>query len=168
MELPLVELTDEVRSRVAALGYELVDLRTRGSSSRMSLQIRVDRHDAGPGRGITVAECAAVSRALEKWLDRSELLGRRYRLEVSSPGIERPVRWREHWERFRGREVRVRLEGLGRVRATIVRVLREPDRVVLRVTDKTEELTVPLDEARDATLVVDWSEIGRSMSKRSG
>jgi hypothetical protein len=64
----------------------------------------------------------------------------------------------------------VRLEEFGRVRATIVQVLRDPDAVVLRVTGKKQEqeVTVPLDEARDATLVVDWSEIERSMSKPSG
>jgi ribosome maturation factor RimP len=168
MELPLPELTAELRSRVGALGFELVDLKTRGSPKRVSLQVRIDRPDSEPGRGITIAECAAASRALEEWLDRSEILGRRYRLEVSSPGIERPVRWREHWERFRGRQVRVRIEGRGRITATIVRVLDGEDAVVLRPVEDVAEFTVPLDEARDATLVVDWSEIDRSTSRRGG
>jgi ribosome maturation factor RimP len=152
------ELTEEVRRRVAALGYELVDLRRRGTRSRVVLQIRIDRPDAVPGRGITVDECATVSRALEPWLGGADVLGPRFVLEVSSPGIERPVRWREHWERFAGHDVHVRLSERGRVRATIVRVLTDPDRVVLRPAGG-EEVTVALEEARDATLVVDWSRL---------
>jgi ribosome maturation factor RimP len=76
---------------------------------------------------------------------------------VSSPGVERPVRWREHWARFVGHDVRVRLPGAGRVRATIVRVAPDADEVVLRPEGAGEDITVPLDDARDATLVVDWS-----------
>jgi ribosome maturation factor RimP len=73
---------------------------------------------------VTVDDCAAASRALEAWLDEGAggPLGSRYVLEVSSPGIERPVRWHRHWLRFVGREVNVRLPGMGRVRARIVAV----------------------------------------------
>ncbi len=161
MELSPQEMTAEIQRRVAALGYELVDLRRRAMRNRVALQIRVDRPEASPGHGITVDECAAVSRALESWLDESQVLGLRYVLEVSSPGIERPVRWREHWERFTGRDVNVRLPGRGRLRARIVAVRRvnEMDEIVLRPENGTGEITVPLEDARDATLVVDWSAI---------
>ena len=157
MDTSLTTLTDEIRRRVAALGFELVDIRQRGTRKRAVLQIRIDRSGAGPGQGITVNECAQVSRSLEPWLDETQVLGPRYVLEVSSPGVERPVRWREHWERFAGSDVRVRLPGLGRVRATIVAVTGNGDQVVLRPEGGPEDVTVPLDEARDATLVVDWS-----------
>lgn len=160
----LAALTAEIRSRVEDLGYELADLRKRGSASRVVLQVRIDRPDATPGHGITVEECAAVSRALEAWIDQEQKLGVRYALEVSSPGMERPVRWREHWERFAGRVVHVKLSGRARMRATIVRVLEDTDAVVLRLADGNEELTVPLDEARDATLAIDWEAIERSIT----
>lgn len=110
-------------------------------------------------------ECAVVSRALEAWLDAADVLGPRYALEVSSPGIERPIRWREHWERFTGREVNVRVPGMGRIRATIVRVVPAGDAVVLRPHRADEAVTVALADARDATLAVDWSEIDRALSK---
>lgn len=167
-------LTAEIRARLDALGYELVDLRRRGTARRTVLQVRLDRPDAAPGRGITADECAEVSRALEAWLDGTGVLGPRYVLEVSSPGIERPVRWRKHWERFRGRDVHVRLPGRGRVRATILAVVGEdePDTgpgvaVRLRVTPGADEVTVPLEDARDATLVVDWAAVDRTLSQRT-
>lgn len=157
MDLTLDQLTDEIRRRVAELGFELVDLSKGGTTTRTRLQVRVDRPDAGPGHGISVDECAAVSRALEAWLDADEILGSRYVLEVSSPGIERPVRWPEHWERYRGRDVQVRIQGRGRFRATIERVA--GDTVVLRPAQGEATIEVPLTAIRDATLVVDWSAV---------
>ncbi len=132
-----------------------MDLRQAGSQQRARMQVRIDRPDAVPGRGVTVGDCEVVSRSLERWLDETGLLGDNYVLEVSSPGIERPVRWIEHWERFTGRDVNVKLQGVGRVRATIVRVMREEHSVLLRLATG-DELSVPVEEARDATLVVDW------------
>lgn len=155
----LAVLTEAVRAHVATLGYELVDLRRGGTARRARLQVRIDRPPATPEQGITVDDCARVSRALEQWLDTSGLLGSNYILEVSSPGIERPVRWRQHWERFAGRDVTVRLAGRGRRRATILRVVPGDDAVVLRLAPEGTEVTVPLAEARDATLVVDWDDV---------
>ena len=152
----LTELTTQVRARLATFGLELADIRKGGSRSRPLLQVRIDRPDITVGVGVTVDDCARVSRALEEWLDQAGILGARYILEVSSPGIERPVRWREHWVRFVGRDVNVRLPGRGRVRATIVRV-EDTDTVVLRLQSGGEELAVALAEARDARLAVDWT-----------
>jgi ribosome maturation factor RimP len=153
-------LTAEIRARVAALGFELVDLRVGGAGARVRLQVRLDRPDAAVGRGITVDDCATVSRALEAWLDAAGALGPRYVLEVSSPGIERPVRWPEHWERFAGREVNVRIPGRGRVRATIAGVGPARDVVALRLRETGELVTLPIADARDATLAVDWDASG--------
>lgn len=159
----LAALTSEVGVRLADLGFELVDLRAGGTSARVRLQIRIDWRDAIPGakggHGVTVGDCATVSRALQRWLDESGALGSQYVLEVSSPGLERPVRRREHWARFVGREVHVRLRGRGRIRATIVRVPDGRDEVVLKPVDGGDEIAVPIAEARDATLVVDWNAV---------
>jgi ribosome maturation factor RimP len=152
----LTELTEQVRARVTSLGFELADIRKGGSQGRPLLQVRIDRPDVAEGSGVTVGDCAVVSRALEGWLDEAGMLGSRYILEVSSPGIERPVRWREHWTRFIGRDVNVRLPGRGRVRATIVGVPEDADTVVLRLQHGQEQIAVPLAQARDARLAVDW------------
>ena len=156
MDDHLENLTVEMRRRVADLGYELVDLRRRGSERRPLVQLRIDQPDVEPGRGITHGDCQLVSRALERWLDADGMLGERYVLEVSSPGVERPIRWPEHWDRFRGRDVNVKIAGRGRVRATIVDVVNDGSTVVLRPNGADEEIAVPLQDARDATLVFDW------------
>jgi ribosome maturation factor RimP len=120
--------------------------------------VRVDWLDADPGRAVTIDDCATVSRHLEAWLDASGVLGDRYVLEVSSPGMERPIRWLAHWQRFVGREVDVRLRDRGRVRARIAAVHPEAATVTLTVSGR-ETVTVPLAEARDATLAVDWEAV---------
>ena len=96
-----------IRDHIAGLGFELVDLRATGTLQRPILQVRVDRPDSRPGQGVTADDCAVISRSLERFLESRAMVGPRYVLEVSSPGLERPLRWPEHWRRFVGRRARV-------------------------------------------------------------
>ena len=99
-----------IRDHLAGLGFELVDLRRTGTLQRPILQVRVDRPDSRPGQGVTAEDCAGISRSLERFLESRAMVGPRYVLEVSSPGLERPLRWPEHWRRFLGERVRVRVQ----------------------------------------------------------
>jgi len=114
-------LIEAFRTRLEALGFDLADLRIGGTPNRPLVQVRIDKPPPAVG-GVTVDDCATASRALEAWLDAGGPLGNRYALEVSSPGIERPVRWHRHWVRFVGHLVNVRVAGMGRVNARIVAV----------------------------------------------
>jgi ribosome maturation factor RimP len=110
-----------------------------------------------------VDDCAKVSRALEVWLDEHEELSDRYVLEVSSPGVDRPLVRARDFERFRGERVAVkgkevllgkatRLEGelLGLVDGDT-----EAEAVLLRLPDG-EEVRIPRAEIRKAHLVFTW------------
>src|SRR3989449_862677 len=115
-------LVEQFRVRLAALGLELADLRIGGTPNRPLAQVRIEWPPADPGtpeRRVTVEDCARASRALEAWLDAGGPLGARYVLEVSSPGLERPLRWHRHWVRFVGREVQATVAGLGRGRGPV-------------------------------------------------
>jgi ribosome maturation factor RimP len=97
-----------------------------------------------------------VSRSLERFLEDAAIVGPRYVLEVSSPGLERPLRWPEHWRRFVGGRARIRSRALpGRPTVEILEVPSDAE-VRLRLPDGTERL-VPLAVIDDATLVIDWS-----------
>ncbi|HEU0015903.1 MAG TPA: ribosome maturation factor RimP [Longimicrobium sp.] len=152
-------LARELEQRIEALGFELVELEQAGSRARPILRVSVDRPDSEPGKpSVTLDDCTHVSRALEPWLDGREGLSDRYVLEVSSPGVERPLVRRRDWERFGGAEVAVRLreplEGRGRrVQGTLVG-LRGEDRVALRVQD--DEVEFPLAGVERANLVFRW------------
>jgi ribosome maturation factor RimP len=158
-------LLDPIRAHLEAMGFELVDLRRAGTVQRPILQVRADRPGSGPGHGITADDCVAISRSLERFLEASGAVGPRYVLEVSSPGVERPLRWAAHWRRYVGREARVRSRVLpGR---PTVRIVAVPDEahVTLALPDGSET-TVALDEIQDATLTVDWKTLGQKDSHR--
>ncbi len=147
-------LVESFRVRLDALGLELADLRIGGTQARPLVQVRIEWPPGEPPRRVTVDDCAMASRALEAWLDAGGPLGPRYALEVSSPGLDRPLRWHRHWVRFVGREVQATVAGLGRVRARIVAVPDEAT-VVLQPAG-AEPRPVPLAGIRDARLAVDW------------
>lgn len=83
---------------------ELVDLELAGSRGRPVIRAYVDTEE-----GVTLDECARLSRLLERELEDVGAVPERYVLEVSSPGLERPLTRRRHFERFAGREVEIRL-----------------------------------------------------------
>ncbi len=149
-----------IRDQIAGLGFELVDLRRTGSLQRPILQVRVDRPDSRPGQGVTADDCAVISRSLERFLESRAMVGPRYVLEVSSPGLERPLRWPDHWRRFVGRQVRVRTQSLpGRNQYEIVSVP-DDDHVVLRRNDGAE-VTLAFETVREANLVADVEIFGK-------
>jgi ribosome maturation factor RimP len=160
------EIEKELADRIEDLGFELVEVRWGGSGQRPQLKLRIDRPGSGPGFGVTVDECASVSRALEPWLDEHAALSRRYVLEVSSPGVERPLVKGRDFERFRGERVAVvgtgllaglstRLEGelLG-----LEGVGSETESVRLRLGGSAgeREVSIPRSEIRRANLLFDW------------
>lgn len=159
---PIPEIAGEFEARVEALGFELVDVGWGGSSRRPILKVRIDRADATPGAGVTVGECATVSRGLEAWLDESDKVPERYVLEVSSPGVDRPLVRDRDYERFRGEKVAVkgrdvlagkarRLEGelLGLAEVEGAQVVR------LRLPNG-DEVSIPRAQIAEASLVFTW------------
>lgn len=84
---------------IAQNGFELVDLEIAGQNY---LRIRVGREG-----GLNLDDCAAISRKIEEALDASDIIPDKYFLEVSSPGINRPVKKREDFTRFAGKRIRI-------------------------------------------------------------
>jgi ribosome maturation factor RimP len=112
---------------------------------------------------VTVADCAVVSRALEPWLDGFEGLSDRYVLEVSSPGVDRPLVRGRDFERFRGEQVAVKghevlLGRSNRLEGELLGLTgegSEAEAVLLRLSDG-EEVRIPRAEIRKAHLVFKW------------
>ena len=99
-----------VASEIKPLGLELFEFKIGGSKGRPVLDVRVERED---GEKVTVDDCAAASRAIEARLDAADYGGKRYVLEVSSPGIERPLRNGKDWKKFVGRSAVVTTNVVG-------------------------------------------------------
>lgn len=100
------------------LGYEVLEAVLLGSGRGRVFRVRLDRADEA---AITVADLERANRILSLELDRLDPIPGRYRLEVESPGPDRPLLKRRHFERFLGLKARVRTAS-GRFQGTIARV----------------------------------------------
>jgi ribosome maturation factor RimP len=106
-------LERELEELLAGIGYELVSLERGGGRRRPLFRLRVDRPGGRPGHSsVTVEDCALVSREVQAFMEAQSGPGEDIILEVSSPGIERPLVRRQDYERFTGQKVRVRGFGL--------------------------------------------------------
>jgi len=150
------DLQLQVSARVAGLGFELVELRAGGTARRPHLSVRID-WAADAGRTVSVDDCALVSRALEAWLDEAGLGGGKYILEVSSPGMDRPLRTAAQWRRFMGKPVDILVPQLGgRFRVTATDVVEWPEPAVELQFPKGERKTLKLTEIKEARLGFTW------------
>ena len=152
----LQALHDFVRTEVDALGFDLVEFRRGGTARRPLLDVRIDRRD---GTKVTIDDCAHVSRALEPKLDAAGVVGDQYVLEVSSPGVERPLRHAGDWRRFTGRRTSVSSPAVGgRIEGDIVGLEGEEGREVAVIRDQRGvEHRVPLADVKEARLVFVWN-----------
>ncbi len=126
---------------VEGLGYELVGVELVGSKGNRTLRVFIDTP-----AGVRVEDCEAVSHQVSGLLDIEDPIPGAYHLEVSSPGLDRPIFKASDYERFRGEQVRLRLvelyEGRRRVTGTLQGL--EGEAVVVRDTEGTER-RVPLE-----------------------
>jgi ribosome maturation factor RimP len=106
----LAELQRQVENLLAPLGYELVTL-DRSTAGGTKITLFVDflenAKTAEPTRRIGLEDCIAVNRAVDELFEATPLLDGHYTLDVSSPGVERPLRKPGDYERFTGRKVRI-------------------------------------------------------------
>ncbi len=134
---------------VAEDGCELVDAVITFESGRKTLRLYIDK----PG-GVIVADCSRVSHSVEDLLEVEEAVAGRYDLEVSSPGLNRPLRTREHFEKAVGQLVEIatreKLDGRGRFKGELKLV--NDAEVVVNVDN--QDFNVPLEKISKANLVV--------------
>ncbi|MBR1672785.1 MAG: ribosome maturation factor RimP [Fretibacterium sp.] len=145
-------LTFAVTEVVERLGYECVHVGTKGGPGGLNLQVLIDSLG-----GIAVDDCEKVSQALNRMLDSEAfpVLEGRYYLEVSSPGLERPLFTPEQYGRFRGREARLRLneplEGRKSMTGTIEAV--DEEGVTLYIAEEERKVFAPFRLIKGGNLV---------------
>jgi ribosome maturation factor RimP len=139
-----MDLAQIVEQAVAGLGYELVDVEMSPRGRLLRILIDIER-------GITVDDCAVVSNHLQRVFEVENV---DYdRLEISSPGLDRPLKKAEDFERFAGQQAQVRLRlPIGNQRNFAGELMGLRDGGVLLQTEKGEVL-LPLDQVEKARLV---------------
>lgn len=158
-------LTADIQDLLKSAGYALVRAKKMGGQRHPTLQIMMDRLDGAP---ITVEDCEAVNRLLDPLFSVHDPWPEAYQLEVSSPGLDRPLILPQDFMRFVGQRIKVRLspplegrrklEGLLETEAT-------PEVIVIRLDDQTL-WRVPYDVVQEARIVITDAMIAEEMKKR--
>ena len=163
----VAELERLIEPIARALGYELVRVRLSGAN-RPVLQIMAERDDGM----MDVDDCAKLSRAVSAAFDEDDPIESNYVLEVSSPGIDRPLTRRRDYEAYAGHEARIELkaplEGRKRIRGTL-KGLKGEDVVVETELGEDRvrgELALPFMSIGEAKLVLTDALIEQDLKRR--
>lgn len=146
-------VTQFVAPILAALDMELVDIEYKREGREMMLRLFIDK--AG---GVTLDDCATVSRELSQLLDVEEAIEGSYNLEVSSPGLNRPLKKVADYQRYQGRLVKIKTfellpDDAGNLRKTFLgELLGVEDKTVrIRLTEG-QTAAIPLEKVAKANL----------------
>ena len=142
-----------VEPAIADLGYELVRVKISGQNG-MTVQVMAERPDGT----MRVEDCEAISRAISPVLDVEDPIAREYNLEVSSPGIDRPLTRAKDFDRWAGHEARIELavakDGRKRFRGILLGVRDGMAGVRLTDTPESPEAWLNLDDIGEAKLIL--------------
>jgi ribosome maturation factor RimP len=151
---------------LAELSFRLVRVRVSGVSS-CTIQIMAERADGT----MTIDDCETISRALSPVLDVADPVAQAYRLEISSPGIDRPLVRRSDFERFAGHPVKVEMavSVAGRRRFRGVLLGAQGDAALVRrddaATGEAPEVLLPIAEMTEARLVLTDALVAESLRR---
>ncbi|KPV40385.1 hypothetical protein AN478_06155 [Thiohalorhabdus denitrificans] len=143
-------LIDMLEPTVHAMGYELVELELVGGGGNRVLRLFIDAPS-----GVTLDDCAAVSEAVEEVLDAEDPISGEYSLEISSPGVDRPLRKADDYRRFAGEQVKVKtfgpIDGQRSFTGTLVGL--EEEQVIVETPEG--RAAIPREQVAKAHLVAD-------------
>lgn len=157
----LVSLTTVIEPVVQAHGAELVDVELKNENGWV-LRVYVERLGALAERmstkqaAIDLAVCSDIARDLSPVLDEADPIPHRYNLEVSSPGVERPLKKDADFVRFEGEKAKLKLRNAQAGQKVVVGVLGGLDKGVLSVQDGGRTYAIPLEDVVSARLVFEF------------
>lgn len=158
------QVEEMVRPIAQRLGLEVVDVQMVGDIHRPLLRVLMDRLEGG----ITVEECVRANEALSRQLDLYDLFASSYTLEVSSPGLDRPLRTDADFRRFAGRRAEITtfapIAGQRRFRGMLLGVV--GDAVVVQIDER--QVRVPKGEIAQARLAVEMDELRQDFQRSRG
>jgi ribosome maturation factor RimP len=151
---------------VQEMGYRLVRVRVSGLAG-CTVQLMAERPDGS----MTIEDCEALSRALSPVLDVADPIDRPYRLEVSSPGIDRPLVRHSDFDRYAGHQIKIEMAvavgGRRRFRGTLLGTAGDSARLRRDsvAPGEAEEVTLPIEDMAEAKLVLTDALIAESLKR---
>ena len=147
-------LNELLQPLVEDLGYEFVGLEYSPSPKNALLRIYIDKPD-----GIGIEDCEAVSREVAALMDVKDPIKSQYNLEVSSPGLDRPLFTPAHFRQFEGQEAQVKLFAPLEGRRKFKGMILGADDEAVRLEQDGEAVSIAFDKIAKARLVPDYEEI---------
>jgi ribosome maturation factor RimP len=148
----IAAIAKQIEPEVKSLGYELVRVAMIGGTSDPTLQIMAEKPDT---RQLDLSDCEIISRRLSDWLDANDPIDGAFRLEVSSPGIDRPLTRLQDYADWAGHEARITLAEPNEGRKQYSGILNGIDGQTVQFTDKSgREHTLPFDAISSAKLLL--------------
>jgi ribosome maturation factor RimP len=148
----IAAIARQIEPEVKSLGFDLVRVAMIGGSSDPTLQVMAERPDT---RQLDLADCEAISRRLSEWLDSNDPIEGSYRLEVSSPGIDRPLTRLKDYADWAGFDARISLKEPRGDRKQFSGILDGTDGDIVRLTDKSGAAHVlPFSDISSAKLLL--------------
>jgi len=152
--LSVQKLNEMLQPLVEELGYEFVGLEYHGNPKHSVLRIYIDRQG-----GVGIEDCENVSRETAALLDVKDPIKGHYNLEVSSPGLDRPLFTAGHFDQFKGHEVTITLFGPQHGRRKFKGPILSVDAVGVRIDQDGSDVTVDFNNIAKARLVPDYDSI---------
>ena len=145
-------IAKQIEPEVKSLGYELVRVAMIGGTSDPTLQVMAERPDT---RQLDLSDCETISRRLSDWIDANDPIEGGFRLEVSSPGIDRPLTRLQDYADWTGFEARVSLAEPSEGRKQYSGILDGVEGKIVTITDKGgNEHHLPFDNISSAKLLL--------------
>jgi len=145
-------LNNIVEPVVTGLGYELVGCVFIPRGRQATLRIYIDSPN-----GITLDDCQQVSKQVSAVLDVEDPISQHYDLEVSSPGLDRPLFKKEHYQRFIGRNIRLRLYSANQGRRKLTGLLHAVNEENIIIEVDGAEIVLPFEDIDRANLVPEFN-----------
>ncbi|MDH4320503.1 MAG: ribosome maturation factor RimP [Desulfobulbaceae bacterium] len=148
----ITAVTEAVGPVIDELDLELVEVQFRPEAGGWVLRLIIDC-----ATGVSLDHCADVSRAVSDLLDVEDMVGHAYRLEVSSPGLDRPLRNLRDYQRCLGRKAKLTTrEPIGVYGSAVVGVIEAADETAVTIAVADERVVVPMALIAKAKLVVEF------------
>jgi ribosome maturation factor RimP len=148
----IAAVAKRIEPELKSLGYELVRVAMIGGTSDPTLQVMAERPDT---RQLDLTDCEVISRRLSDWLDANDPIEGSFRLEVSSPGIDRPLTRLQDYADWAGHEARITIHEQRDGRKQFSGTLEGADGGRIKLTDKSgKPHAIPISDIASAKLLL--------------
>lgn len=147
------KITNVIEPTVMGQGFDLVRVLYQGSDTIKTLQIMVERQDR---QNMTIDDCEKLSKAISAVLDVEDVILSKYVLELTSPGVDRPLVKLEDFERFSGKEAKIEtdfpIDGRRRFKGQLLGL--DEERLNVKMLFEGNEVSIPFSSVSKAKLVL--------------